>query len=77
ALLEKPILKVSPTTQSLVLEDQTVCFHQVSYAYNQTHEVLSQLDFSLQPGTFTAIVGPSGAGKSTIAQLILRFFDPR
>ena len=76
ALLEKPILKVSPTTQSLVLQDQTVCFHQVSYAYDQTHEVLSQLDFSLQPGTFTAIVGPSGAGKSTIAQLILRFFDP-
>jgi ATP-binding cassette, subfamily B, bacterial IrtA/YbtP len=75
-LLEKPILQVSPTAQSLALEDQTVCFHQVSYAYDQTHEVLSQLNFSLQPGTFTAIVGPSGAGKSTIAQLILRFFDP-
>lgn len=76
ALLEKPILRVSPTAQSLVLEDQAVCFHQVSYAYDQAHEVLSQLNFSLQPGTFTAIVGPSGAGKSTIAQLILRFFDP-
>lgn len=48
----------------------------MSYAYNQAHQVLSELNFSLQPGTFTAIVGPSGAGKSTIAQLILRFFDP-
>lgn len=76
ALLEKPILDVPATAQSLLPADRTVCFHQVSYAYNQAHQVLSDLNFSLQAGAFTAIVGPSGAGKSTIAQLILRFFDP-
>ena len=27
-------------------------------------------------GKTTAIVGPSGAGKSSIAQMILRFYDP-
>lgn len=75
-LLEKPVLHVSSIVQTPVLKDHSINFHQVSYAYDQSHQVLSQLNFSLQPGTFTAIVGPSGAGKSTIAQLILRFFDP-
>jgi ATP-binding cassette subfamily B protein len=41
----------------------------------ESGEVLSEVSFICQPGTFTAIVGPSGAGKSTISSLLPRLYD--
>ena len=38
--------------------------------------VFQKLNFVVEPGTHVAIVGGSGSGKSTVAQLLLRFFDP-
>jgi ATP-binding cassette subfamily B protein len=37
---------------------------------------LEDVTFSVEPGEKLALVGPSGAGKSTIANLLLRFYDP-
>jgi len=37
---------------------------------------LKNLSAKFEMGKTTAIVGPSGAGKSSIAQMILRFYDP-
>ncbi len=39
------------------------------YANNQ-QAVLAQLDFTVKPGEFVAIVGPSGCGKSTLLNMI-------
>jgi ATP-binding cassette subfamily B protein len=39
--------------------------------------VLRDIDFTVAPGTLTALVGPSGAGKTTITQLIARLYDVR
>jgi ABC-type multidrug transport system fused ATPase/permease subunit len=52
-----------------------VSFTGVSFGYGP-HRVLSDLSFTANVGTKTAIVGPSGAGKSTILALIERFYDP-
>ena len=52
------------------LEFRNVCF---SYG-NKT--ILSDLSFTIEPGTKTAIVGRSGAGKSTILNLIEQFYRP-
>jgi ATP-binding cassette subfamily B protein len=41
-----------------------------------TADVLSEVAFSADPGTTTALVGISGAGKSTLARLLLRLYDP-
>ncbi|MCC6471530.1 MAG: ABC transporter ATP-binding protein [Alphaproteobacteria bacterium] len=50
----------------------------VAFAYPGTaRQVLTDVSFPVSTGATVALVGPSGAGKTTIAQLLLRFFDPR
>lgn len=51
-------------------------FKDVSFAYPDGTKALSGVNFVLETGTSLAIVGPSGAGKSTVADLLLRFYDP-
>ena len=50
-------------------------FQNVSFAYDDKVNVITDLSFSVKPGEVIAIVGPSGAGKSTIANLLPRFYD--
>lgn len=51
-------------------------FDDVSFSYDDTHEVLHDISFSSQPGTVTALVGSSGSGKSTTIGLISAFYVP-
>lgn len=39
------------------------------------HNVLSDIDFKVEPGKITAIIGSTGCGKSTLVNLIPRFYD--
>ena len=52
-----------------------VVFDDVTFAYEEGNDALSQVSFSVAPGQMIAFVGPSGAGKSTIANLIPRFYE--
>ena len=47
-----------------------------TYPTRPEHPILSGLNFEIQPGQTVAIVGHSGSGKSTIAQILMRFYDP-
>lgn len=51
-------------------------FENVSFTYPDGTVALSNVSFTIEPGTSLALVGPSGAGKSTIADLLLRYYDP-
>ena len=51
-------------------------FRNVSFAYPDGTQALTNVSFTLEPGHSLALVGSSGAGKSTIADLLLRFYDP-
>jgi ATP-binding cassette, subfamily B, bacterial len=51
-------------------------FNDVSFAYDDEHQVLKNLSLKIEPGQVAAIVGPSGTGKSTLVNLIARFYDP-
>jgi subfamily B ATP-binding cassette protein MsbA len=53
-----------------------VKFENVSFTYDNKNRVLTEVSFSAEPGTVTALVGPSGAGKSTIIGLLAAFYVP-
>lgn len=48
----------------------------VHFSYNPGIEVLSGIDLIIHKGESIALIGPTGAGKTTIANLILRLYDP-
>lgn len=50
-------------------------FDRVSFRHAE-EAVLEDLSFRVPGGSICAILGPSGAGKSTIADLLIRFYDP-
>jgi len=51
-------------------------FRQVDFSYSQGKKVLKGVKVEFKKGLFTAIVGASGAGKSTMADLIIRLYEP-
>lgn len=49
----------------------------VSFGFNPLSDpLLKNIEFTLPPGSFTALVGPSGCGKSTLVKLIGRILKP-
>jgi ATP-binding cassette subfamily B multidrug efflux pump len=52
-------------------------FKDVSFKYRSGtgDNVLEKLNFTVEPGQFTAIVGGTGVGKSSLVNLIPRFYD--
>ena len=45
------------------------------FAYRGRTPALSNISFSAEPGSTTALVGESGSGKSTCFRLLFRFYD--
>jgi len=51
-------------------------FKNVSFRYPDADmEILTDINFTAEPGKTTAIIGSTGSGKSTIINLIPRFYD--
>ena len=54
-----------------------VDFCDVRFSYIEGIPAADRVSFHLPQGTVTGLVGPSGGGKSTLAQLLLRFYEPQ
>ncbi len=78
------IMEVIDATEDMVLEvcqrredeNAYIRFQNVSFSYNKKEPNISQISFALQKGETLGIIGATGAGKSTVAQLLMRFYDP-
>ena len=79
--LEKWLEQAAPLTQpeqptTLTARDASIQLDALSFAYQPDRKVLDQVELSLEPGAWVAVLGPSGAGKSTLGKLVPRLFDP-
>ena len=75
-ILETPYeIKDAPNAQALKVKEGEIVFKDVSFNFNETREVLSDLNITIKPGEKIAVIGPSGAGKTTFVRLIMRLYD--
>lgn len=66
-----------PSGPSLVPDFNEIRFEQVSFTYPNTGiRAITDFNLTVKRGEKVAIIGKTGSGKSTIAQLLLRHFDP-
>jgi len=67
--------EVRDGTEPIAEFRQAIAFEDVSFDYGG-ERVLAHVTLSIKRGEFVALVGPSGVGKSTLADLLLRLYDP-
>ena len=70
-------VKESPDALELQGVKGDIQFENVTLKYDRETVVLDGVSFSIPAGSLCAITGPSGVGKSTIADILLRFYDPQ
>ena len=51
-------------------------FSNVGLRYGQGPEILRDLNFRIEPGTFHFLTGPSGSGKTSLLKLLLLSLRP-
>jgi ATP-binding cassette subfamily B protein len=73
---ELPEVLERPDAQALKRASGSIIFENVSFSYNGSHAVLSDVSFNIMPGTRVGLIGRTGAGKTTIISLLTRFYDP-
>jgi len=70
-------IKDDPRAVEVSLQHQ-IQFHQVNFTFEHTGiHALKDFNLTIIKGQKIAIIGKTGSGKSTIAQLLLRLFDPQ
>jgi len=75
-LLTKSTIPVPETGTQLELQGN-IQFEDVSFTYPHTGiTALNHFNLTIRKGEKIALIGRTGSGKSTIAQLLLRFYDP-
>lgn len=77
------IMEIIDSSEDMLIEvyqkadmDAYIRFEHVTFSYEKVEANLEDIDFSLKKGETLGIIGATGAGKSTLAQLLMRFYDP-
>lgn len=68
-------IKDSDNAKTVNLDNASVEFSDVDFAYDSYRPILHGISFQIPAGKTVAVVGSSGAGKSTLSRLLYRFYD--
>jgi len=72
----KPSVVEASDAIDLEIEKGEITLEDVYFSYDNT-PVFQDFNLRIKPGEILAVVGPTGAGKTTLANLILRLYDPQ
>ncbi|AIC94733.1 ABC transporter ATP-binding protein [Shouchella lehensis] len=61
-------------TETPTIEKGTIEFNNVTFSYDGSTQVLTNISFKAEKGQTVALVGHTGSGKSSIINLLLRFY---
>lgn len=65
----------SPDAIELSQPDGDIEIRNLSFSYDKSKKLLTNLNLRVGKGTTVAIVGPTGCGKTTLINLLMRFYD--
>jgi ATP-binding cassette subfamily B protein len=68
-------IKDIPNAKKLEVKKGEIVFKNVGFNFNETREVLKDLNVTIKAGEKLALVGPSGVGKTTFVRLIMRLYE--
>jgi ATP-binding cassette, subfamily B, bacterial MsbA len=71
----KTTLPEPATPKPLQAHGAPIRFEDVSFSYGEK-TVLHHINLTIRPGQLVALVGRTGSGKTSLANLLLRFYDP-
>ena len=63
--------------EALNVQNGSIDIKNLSFFYTENKDVLKNIDIHIEAGNKIGVVGVSGVGKSTLANILLRFYEPQ
>jgi ABC-type bacteriocin/lantibiotic exporter with double-glycine peptidase domain len=79
-ITDKPLEPLAGETPSVIAPEAgaaTLVFDDVTFAYPHAHAIFKRLSFSVAAKSRVSLIGASGAGKTTVANLLVRLYEPQ